>query len=496
MLSSIILQLVVSLSGIILPRFFLQAYGSSVNGMVSSINQFISYLALVEAGVGTAATVALYGPMSDEDYGKINGIVSAARKFYLRSGLVFLLLVAGLAYAYPFMISRQLDSGLVRFMVLILASSTVVDYFFLGKYRVLLTADQRGYIVTGAQALGTVLNMVVTVVLIQAGADVLLVKLAATVIYILRFFLVFIYVKRSYGYLDFKEEPDKESLGQKWDALLHQIVGIIVNNTDIVLMTVMLGRGSLIEVSVYTIYNMVAYALSLLLNSFSSGLGAGFGEIISKGERETLRRSFSNFEYLYDMIVFWCYICMGILLLPFVAVYTRDIHDADYIRPMIAVLFTAIGLIQSIRIPGLTIICSAGHFRQTRFRAVMEALINISVSLLLVKPLGMAGVLAGTFCSYAYRSLDVILYNADRLVPGTLKNTFLRLFRNGIAALILIYFGNRLVPQQMNGYLMWFGYAALVGAVSFVVLLIINMVAEPGEFRMLRQRIVGILARN
>lgn len=211
MISSIILQLVVSLSGIILPRFFLQAYGSSVNGMVSSINQFISYLALVEAGVGTAATVALYGPMSDEDYGKINGIVSAARKFYLRSGLVFLLLVAGLAYAYPFMISRQLDSGLVRFMVLILASSTVVDYFFLGKYRVLLTADQRGYIVTGAQALGTVLNMVVTVVLIQAGADVLLVKLAATVIYILRFFLVFIYVKRSYGYLDFKEEPDKES---------------------------------------------------------------------------------------------------------------------------------------------------------------------------------------------------------------------------------------------------------------------------------------------
>lgn len=496
MLASVILQILVSISGIILPRFFLEAYGSAVNGMVSSINQFISYLALVEAGVGTAATVALYHPIAEEDHDGVNGILSAAKSFYLRSGGLFLILVAALTFAYPLMINNQLEQGLVRYMVLILASSTVVDYLFLGKYRVLLTADQRGYVVTGAQAFGTVLNIAVTVWLIQVGAGVLAVKAAATLIYILRFFIVYAYVKRSYAYLDFKKRPNKAALGQRWDALLHQVVGIVVNNTDLVLMTVFMGSGSLVEVSVYSIYNMVAYALALLLNSFSTGLGAGFGEIISRGEKETLKRSFSNFEYLYDMVVFWCYICMGVLLLPFVALYTRDIHDAQYVRPLIAILFTVVGLIQNIRIPGLTIICAAGHFRQTRYRAVLEAVINFTISIILVKPLGMVGVLIGTICSYGYRSLDVIIYNARRLVPGTLKLSLQRLLRNGAAALALILAGSRIVPDEPSGYLTWFLYAVLTGAAGFVALVFLNVIAEPEQFAMLKERTRGILQKK
>lgn len=60
MIASIFLQGVVFLSGIILPRFFLQEYGSNINGMVTSINQFLVYLGLAEAGIGTASLVALY----------------------------------------------------------------------------------------------------------------------------------------------------------------------------------------------------------------------------------------------------------------------------------------------------------------------------------------------------------------------------------------------------------------------------------------------------
>lgn len=70
----------------------------------------------------------------------------------------------------------------------------------------------------------------------------------------------------------------------------------IVNNTDVVLLTVCLGSRSLIEVSVYGIYNMVVYAVNLMMTSFSNGLTAGFGEVISKKETDVLKRSFSNFD--------------------------------------------------------------------------------------------------------------------------------------------------------------------------------------------------------
>ena len=52
MAANLFLQIVVFISGIILPRFILQAYGSSINGMITSVNQFLTYLGLAEAGGG------------------------------------------------------------------------------------------------------------------------------------------------------------------------------------------------------------------------------------------------------------------------------------------------------------------------------------------------------------------------------------------------------------------------------------------------------------
>ena len=145
MVANLFLQVIVFASGIILPRFFLEAYGSNINGMITSINQFLAYLGLAEAGVGTASVVALYAPLANNNTKEVNGVLSAARRFYNRSGMLFLGLVGVLTVVYPFMISGQLDNTLVRSMILVLASSTLVDYFFLGKYRVLLTAPRGLY---------------------------------------------------------------------------------------------------------------------------------------------------------------------------------------------------------------------------------------------------------------------------------------------------------------------------------------------------------------
>ncbi len=492
MIANIFLQGIIFLSGIVLPRFFLQEYGSSINGMVTSINQFLVYLGLAEAGVGTASVVALYAPLARNDKDEINAILSASRRFYNRSGYLFGILVATFVFLYPYLITGQLSASLVRTMIIVLASSTLVDYFLLGKYKVLLTANQEGYVVAYVQAIGTMFNMIVSIVLICCHVHVLLVKATATLVYILRFFFVKGYVVRHYQEVDYKVRPKMEGLSQRSAALFHQIVGVIVNNTDVVLLTVCLGAKSLIEVSVYGIYNMVVYAINLMMNSFSNGLTAGFGEVISKDEKEILKRSFSNYEYIYMMILFWVFICMMILIVPFVMVYTSDVSDADYIRPLSAALFSILVLLQNIRIPGLTIICAAGHFKETRKQAIFEAVINISVSLILVYNYGINGVLLGTICSYGYRSLDVILYNHKYFVSGTGKVTFYRVIRNLVVSVVCIYLGFQLVPQAMDSFIQWAIYAVVIAGISGVCLVIINYVFEKQEFENSLQRVKSI----
>lgn len=497
MLSNIILQLVTAAVGIILPRLFIGVYGSEVNGLISSISQFITYMGLVEAGIGSAAIVSLYKPLADKNTQKINGVLSGAKLFYIKSGLFFVGLVLALVIFYPLLTTTTLPHSMVRLMIIILAGSGMVDYFLLGKYRVLLMADQHNYIITSVQTFGTILNAIVSVILIQMHASALLVKLVATTVYALRFLILFFYCRKHYDYLNFKAEPDRKAFAQRWSVLIHQITGLIVNNTHIIIMTLCLGASALKEVSVYGVYNMIAYTLFSLMNSFSTGLTSGFGEIISKKEHSALYKSFSNYEYMYFIIQSICYCCMAVLLLPFISVYSKEFADAaDYYRPTIAVLFTLLGYLQTIRVPAGTIIIAAGHYRETRGRAIIESALNLAVALALVYPLGMSGVLIGSVVSYAWRSADMIFYNSRHLVANSLKRSLSRILRNLIAAGLFIAVGLYLVPSVMDSFWTWVLYAAATGVSAVILFAGINLLFEKNEFIMLMTRLKNVLKRK
>lgn len=485
--TSLILQLVLALSGIIIPRFFIALYGSAVNGLVSSISQFISYMALVEAGVGAAGTVALYKPIADKNQDRINGIVSAARSFYLRSGAIFSALLVALLIFYPFAVKNEIQNvSFIRTMIFVLSINGIVDYFYLGKFRVLLMADQKGYIISLAQIIGTVLMTVVCVILMELNCSALLVKGTNAAIYILRSLIVGLYVKKNYPHVNFKAKPLFSAFGQRWAALLHQIVGMIVNNTAIILMTLLLSGNALSEISVFTVYNLVAYSLYSVMNSISTGLSSGFGEVISTGETDVLKRSFKSYEYAFFLMTFIVYTCMAALLYPFIGLYSASFTDGvNYLRWPLVALFTLSGILQSLRLPGLTLICAAGHYKETQGRAIAEAVINITVSLVLIKPLGVVGVLIGMCASYLYRTTDVIFYAAKHFIAGTLKTSILRILRNALISGGVVALGIWLIPNTTDSWLVLVASAVGFGITALVAIVAVNLIFEPKEFKSL-----------
>ena len=92
-----LLQVVNVAAALIVPRLMLGFYGSEINGLVTSITQFINYFNLVEAGLSAAAIYALYKPLSDCDDARTSEIVSASRRFYTQAGWVFTALTVILA---------------------------------------------------------------------------------------------------------------------------------------------------------------------------------------------------------------------------------------------------------------------------------------------------------------------------------------------------------------------------------------------------------------
>lgn len=477
---NLLLQVVASIAGIILPRLFIVTYGSSINGLITSIKQFLGYLNLVEAGVGFAAITSLYEPLSRKDEKQINSVLAAARLFYLRSGAVFALLVAALGIAYPFIVADQVDFLTAAVMVAILGGSGAAEFFLVGKYSVLLTADQRSYILSNVQTAGTLLNLVATVALVWAGAGVLLVQAVSTAIYVARVVLLSGYVARNYPFADFRAAPDFAALGARWDVLIHQTTGLVVFTAPVVIITVFCG---LKEVSVFVVYNMVFAAVHQLIASFSSGLVAGFGELMVSHNRQALQKAYTNFEYIYYAVMTWAYVTAAALIMPFIELYTRGVQDANYIRPAVAALFVVVGVANNIRVPANTIVNSAGHFRETRQKAIIEAAINLAVSVALVSHLGIAGVLLGSVCSYAYRTADFVVYVAGNILEQSSWPTWRRIIRNVVVGSLALLPFAAYGPITAAGYLQWFLWAAAVGTAVAAVIIAANWLAEPQSFK-------------
>ncbi len=495
---SILLQLTLAVSGLLVPRFFILAFGSAVNGLVSSISQFITYMSLVEAGVGAAATVSLYKPLADKNTTEVNGVLAAAKNFYMRSGVIFFGLAVLLVFCYPLIVENEIqDISFIRIMVAVLCINGIIDYFFLGKYRVLLMADQRGYILYGIQIIGTLVMTVVSILQIKYGASAIAVKATAAAIYVLRSSAAIIYCKWCYPQYNFKQKPLNSAFTQRHSALLHQVVGVITNNAAIILLTVMVKKDALAEVSVYSVYNLVAYSLSNLLTALSNGITPSFGQVISKKEYDTLKTSYSSYELIFFLMTFICYTCMAVLLYPFISIYSMEFTDGvNYARPILVVLFTIVGILQSIRLPGLTLICAAGHYRETRWRAIIEMGISIAGSLLLTPWFGVAGVMTAMMLAYAYRTIDIIIYSAKQFIRGTLRITFLRILRNLIVTGVCIFIGILVVPQATQSWIVWFLSAVVIGVLSLALLFVVNLIFEPQQTKNIISILKAVLKKN
>ena len=107
--ASLIKQLVSVVCGFILPRFFLVQYGSNVNGLVSSITQFLSLISIFDAGMGVVIEASLYKPLAEHDEKGVSRVLTSGQRFYRRFVMILGIYVLVTAIAYPLMVKSQFD---------------------------------------------------------------------------------------------------------------------------------------------------------------------------------------------------------------------------------------------------------------------------------------------------------------------------------------------------------------------------------------------------
>lgn len=492
-ITSLLQQIVTIICGLIVPRAIIGSFGSSVNGLISSITQFLSYITLLEAGIGPVIKSALYKPIAKKDKTQIEKILKASQKFFRVISAIFIAYLIVLCFIYPLIVSTEFETGYTVSLILIIAISTFAEYFFGMVYRLYLQAEQKTYVTSTIQIGTTILNAILVVLLIKFGANIQIVKLGSAFVFVLRPILQNIYVRKKYN-INFKNVKEKYELKQKWDGLAQHIASVVHNNTDIAILTIFTNTA---EVSVYSVYLYVVTGIKSMVQALTGGVDASFGDMIAKGEQENLNRSFKTYELFYFTLITIVYIVTLVMILPFVKIYTLGITDANYYRPTFAILIALAEFMWSIRLPYSGITLAAGHFKQTQKGAWVEVFTNLFISIALVFKFGMIGVAIGTLVAMTIRTIEFMYHTSKYILKRNQIENIKRVMILILETLIIVPIGFYISSFiEVNSYISWIGLAILVGIIALLGVGITNSITYRKDLKDLLNMIKRIFKRK
>lgn len=482
---SIVYQIIVIICGFILPRAILGNFGSEINGLVNSITQFLSIVSLMELGVGAVVSSSLYGPLAEKKWKKVSEIVSAAEKFFGRIAKILLVYVVGLVIIYPFINNSGFDAVYTGSLIFIISINSFAQYYIGVVDNIILGADQRAFIVYGTQAITTLLNTVLCIIIMQFDVGIHIVKLVTSSVYLIRPILVRLYLKRKYN-INRKQTYEVEPLKQKWNAVAQHVSECVLDSTDIMILTVF---STLLNVSIYYVYNLVVYNLkNFFLISASSGVLSILGELYATNNENELKKFFDKTEWVVHTLVVFLFGVTEVLIIPFVTVYTNHITDANYIQPLFAFFIVLAHASHCIRLPYFLMIKAAGHYQQTQNCFVISTIANIIISIILVKKFGLIGVAIGTLVAMTYQTCRLACY-AYRTLLGKDLIKFLK--RIGIDAVIFILIcgtGSFFRLSKVS-YISWILLAIKIVFSAGVVVLLVELAFD-------RSKVVNLIRKN
>lgn len=484
-IANIILQLTNIVSWFIIPKIILSNFGSDINGLVSSITQFLSYITLVEGGITGVVSASLYKPLIENNVKKISSIIKTSNIFYKKIGIIFILYCVLLAIIYPILFDINFSYFYVFSLVIILSLNLLIQYMFSITLKNLLNADKKCYVVSFVQTIILILGIILSYISIKIYPSIHLLKLLTGLLFILQPIIFNQYVKKNYN-IDYTVNDDKELLNQRWNGFAINVAAFIHSCTDIAILTIFTNFST---VSIYSVYIIVTNGLKSIFNAISNAIVPTIGLAYASDNTEVLNKKMDVYELLTFNLVFYMFTLAGLLITPFVLIYTFGISDANYNQPIFGILLVISEGLYLIKFPHLNLSYTANKFKELTKPAFIEAGINIVISLVLVHKFGLIGVAIGTMCAMIYRMIYQVYFTKKLIKERNEIVFYKKLIIFTLFTLIGLILSNFMMIKSDINLFNWFINAIVYAFIFGILYLIADIIFFKKEMAMIKQYI-------
>lgn len=469
---SLLYQAITAICGFIMPRLVITYYGTTVNGLINSITQFLGIITYLDLGISAVVQSALYKPLVENNSRKISEIVSSARTFYKTIAKILLVYVFILILAYPCILKNNEFSPIYTgTLIAAISINSFAQYYFGITDQLLISADQRMYVSYLVQIVTLVVNIAVCTIIIKTGHSIQVVKLTTSLIFLIRPVFYRLYVDKHYSInrdACYNEEP----IQQKWNGIAQHVSAVVIGSTDTVVLTLF---STLQNVSIYSVYYLVINGLQKIFASATTGFQSYYGELWAKNETEILKKSFDYLVWVVHAGTVFVFGCTTLLIVPFINIYTKGVADANYNVPVFALFITLAYAAYCIRIPYSIMILAGNHYSQTQKCYTVAVGLNIVVSVITVKLHGLVGVAVGTLIAMVYQTVWMAVYNSNNLVCWPFS-CFLKQLLADVLSFLPPYFICSTWTLSASSYAAWIYLAVKVSIIWIVFIVIINTV--------------------
>ncbi|WP_307993499.1 sugar translocase [uncultured Intestinibacter sp.] len=414
---------------------FIRCLTAEYLGISGLFTNILTMLSLAELGIGNAIVFALYKPLATNDESKIASLMRFYAKAYRIIGIV--VAIFGLCMI-PFLGVVIKDPPHIKenlyIIYLIYLFNTSSSYFFSYKSS-LIMADQQNYIVTGLNYIITILQSIIQMIYLFATKEYMGYLIIQTIGTFSFNFIISHIADKKYLYIKGKninpltKGESKELTGNIKALTIWKLSGLLVNNTDNIIITYFNGLATVGLVSNYT---LLSTTLNTLLNQIFNGIGASVGNYNAIESKEKKLDMFNFINSTNFWLFGWATIGIVVLSSDIVGIC----FGMDYILPfnipcIIALNFYMIGMQSAV----WTYKNAMGLFIQGRYLLIVTAILNLVLSIILGDMLGLFGILLATTIS---RLLTNTWYDPYAVYKYGLKENPKQYFKKYISLFLLM----------------------------------------------------------
>lgn len=395
--SNVFILMTRTIMSFILRTFFIKILGEEYLGISGLFSNILSMLSLAELGIGTAINFSLYKPLAEKNMKQVSVLMSFYKKVYRIIGIVIGMMGLILLPFIPSIVGKTKIDNIILIYLLYLFNTVII--YFISYKDTLILADQKNYKLTNINFWTYMLMYVLQLISLIVYKNFIAYLLIQIIVSVIQRVFINIYIGKEYRQVDFncKEKIDHKNLEiikTNVKAMIYHKVGYqLVNCTDNIIISKFVG---VVAVGLYTNYLSLTSMVNSLLYSVFNGITASFGNLVVLEKEKTQEHVFNLINFLGFILFGYATICFGIVINPFIQLWVGE----KYLVSMSIVYVICINFyITGMRYPLDTVKEASGIYKEDKYIPIIQAIVNLVVSILLAIKLGTIGVLLGTTIS-------------------------------------------------------------------------------------------------